>query len=61
MSPLMLYPVSNVKAIARLVMDILHLKDLGATESVVTNVVVLVLGECQIAIATYSRGLSTLI
>ena len=36
-------------------MEILHCKDLGATESVVTNAVVLVLGECQIPIATYLR------
>ena len=37
-------------------MDILHLKDLGDTESVVTNAVVLVLGECQLSMATYLRG-----
>ena len=39
-----------------LVMDVLHFKDLRDTESVVTNSVVLVLGECQISIATYIRG-----
>ena len=37
-------------------MEILHLKDLGDTESVVTNAVLLVLGERQISIATYLRG-----
>ena len=42
-------------------MEILHFKDLGDTESVVTNAVVLVLGECQIAMATYLMGVSTLI
>ena len=40
--------VSNFKAIGQLVLEILHLKDLGDTASVVTNAVVLVLGECQI-------------
>ena len=34
-------------------MKILHFEDLGDTESVVTNAVVLVLGECQISMATY--------
>ena len=34
-------------------MEILHFKGLGDTESVVTNAVVLVLGECQISIAMY--------
>ena len=38
------------------VMEILHFKDLGATESVVTNTVVLVLGEWQISMAMYLRG-----
>ena len=33
-------------------MEILHLEDLGDTESVVTNAVVLVLGDCQISMAT---------
>ena len=33
-------------------MEILHLKDLGHTEIVVANEVVLVLGECQISIVT---------
>ena len=33
-------------------MEILHFKDLGDTASVVTNAVVLVLGECQISIPT---------
>ena len=32
-----------------------HFKDLGDTESVVMNAVALVLGECQISIATYTR------
>ena len=53
---LMLYPVSNFKAIGQLVMEILHFVDLGDTVSVVTNAVVLVLGECQISMATYLRG-----
>ena len=35
---------------------VLHLKDLGDTESVIMNAVVLVLGECQIPMATYLRG-----
>ena len=52
---LILYPVSNFKAIRQFVMEILHFKDLGDT-SVVTNAVVLVLGECKISIATYLRG-----
>ena len=34
---------------------LLHFKDLGDTESVITNAVVLVLGECQMSIATYLR------
>ena len=34
-------------------MKILHFEDLGHTESVVTNALVLVLGECQISVATY--------
>ena len=37
-------------------MEILHFNDMGNTESVVTNAVVLVLGDCQISIATYPRG-----
>ena len=37
-------------------MEILHFKDLGDTESVVTDAVVLVLGERQISIATYLGG-----
>ena len=48
--------VSNFKAIGQLVMEILHLKYLGDTESVVTNAVALVLGGCQIPMATYLRG-----
>ena len=40
-------------------MDILHLKDLGDTASVVTNAVVLVLGKGQIAIPTYLWEVST--
>ena len=51
-----LMPVSNIKAIGQLVMKILHFEDLWDTESVVTNAVVLVLGECQISIKTYLRG-----
>ena len=47
-------PVSKLKAIGRLVMDILHFKDLGDTASVVTNTVVLVLPKCQISIPTYT-------
>ena len=38
-------------------MEILHFKDLGDAESVVTNAVVLVLGESQVSIATYLRGI----
>ena len=41
-------------------MEILHFKDLGDTESVVTNAVVLVLGECQISIKKVPQGVSTL-
>ena len=37
-------------------MEILHFEDLGNIKSVVTNAVVLVLGECQISMATYLRG-----
>ena len=53
---MMLTPESNIKAIGKLVMKLLHFKDLGVTESVITNAVVLVLGKCQILIATYLRG-----
>ena len=42
----------NYKAIGQLVMEILHFNDLGI-HSVVTNAVVLVLGECHISMATY--------
>ena len=42
-------------------MEILHFKDLGDTENVVMNAFVLVLGECQIPMAKYPRGVSTLI
>ena len=42
-------------------MDILQLKDLGDIESVVMNAVVLVLGDCQIAIANVPQGVSTII
>ena len=52
--------VSNLKAIGQLVMEILHFKDLGDT-SVVTNAVVLVLGECQITTPTYPWGIVTLL
>ena len=38
-------------------MEILHFKNVGDTESVVSNAVILVLGECQISIATYLRGI----
>ena len=37
-------------------MELLHLQDLGDTTSVVTNAVVLVLGECQISIPTSPPG-----
>ena len=37
-------------------MEILHFKDLGDTENVVTNAVVLVLGKCRISIPTYWGG-----
>ena len=37
-------------------MEILNFKDWGDTESVITNAVVLVLGECQISIAVYLSG-----
>ena len=37
-------------------MDILHFEDLGDTESVVTNAVVLVLGDGKISMATCLRG-----
>ena len=37
-------------------MQILHFKDLGDTANVVTNAVVLVLGECQMPIPTYLWG-----
>ena len=36
-------------------MVILDFKDLGDTESVATNAVFLVLGECKIKMATYLR------
>ena len=54
--------VSNFKAIGQLLMEILHFEDLGDTECrLAANAVVLVLGECQISIATYLKGVSTLI
>ena len=53
--------VQNFRTIRQLFMEILHFNDLGDTEHVVTNAVVLVLGECQISMATYLRGVSTLI
>ena len=37
-------------------MKIFHLKELGDPENVVTNAVILVLRECQIAMATYFKG-----
>ena len=40
-------------------MEIMRLKDLGDTSSVVTNAVILVLGECHISIPTYPWGIST--
>ena len=54
----MIYPVSNVKVIGQLVMEILHFEDLGDTESVVRNAVVLVRGECPLSMATYLRGIA---
>ena len=40
--------------------EILHFEDLGDTECrLATNAVVLVLGDYQISIATYLRGVST--
>ena len=43
-------------------MEILHFEDLGDTECrLATKAVVLVLGYYQISIATYLRGVSTLI
>ena len=53
---LMFTPVSNFKAINQLVMEILHFQDLGYTESVVTNAVVLVIGGCPISMAMYLGG-----
>ena len=53
--------VQNFRTIRQLFMEILHFKDLGDTENVVMNAVVLVLGECQISMAKYLRGVSTLI
>ena len=53
---------TNLKAIGRLLLEILHFKDLGdAGGCLAANAVVLVLGEYQISIATYLRGVSTLI
>ena len=54
-------PASHFKAIGQLVMEILHFKDLGDTASVVTNAVILVLGECQISTPPYLWGISTLL
>ena len=48
--------MSNFKAIGQLFVEILHLKYLGDAESVVTKAVVLVLGACQMSIATYLMG-----
>ena len=42
-------------------MEILHFEDLGDTESVVTNAVVLVLRECQMSMATQLKEVSTLV
>ena len=42
-------------------MEILHLRDVGDTASVVTNAVVLVLGECQFSIPKYLWRISTLL
>ena len=53
---LMLYPCINFKAIEQMVMEILHFKDLGDTESVAMNAVVLVLAECQILMVMYLTG-----
>ena len=51
-----LTPVSNFKAIRQLVTEILHLTDLGYTESVIMNAVVLVLGEFKIQWQRTSGG-----
>ena len=48
--------VSHIKAIGQLVMEILHFKDLGDAASVVINAIILVLGGCQISMATYLMG-----
>ena len=57
MYPLVLYPVSNFKAIGQLLMDIFHIKDLWNTKChLAANAVVQVRGKCQISIATYLRG-----
>ena len=53
---LMLYPCINFKAIWQLVIEILHLQTLRNTKSVITNAVVLVIGECHIV-----RGLNQII
>ena len=52
----MLYPCINFKAIWQLVIEILHLQTLRNTKSVITNAVVLVIGECHILVARYLRG-----
>ena len=52
----MRHPCINFKAIEHLVMEILHFKDLGDTESVAMHAVVLVLAECHISMATHLRG-----
>ena len=49
-------PVYNFKAIGQLVMEILHFEDLGDTENVVTNTVVLVSGKCHIQWQRTSGG-----
>ena len=50
--------VSNFKSLRQLLMEILHFKDVGDTERhLADNAFVLVLGECQISIATYLRGI----
>ena len=53
--------MSNFKANGPLVMEILLFKDLRDTASVVTNAVVLVIGDCQISIPTYLWGISTVL
>ena len=52
------YVATDSYRIGRLIMKILHFKDMGDTECrfLAANTVVLALGEYQISIATYFRG-----